>query len=490
MKTKYIITVCLILVSGRLCSQDTLTISLQEALEQSEYSVDALVAKNEFRADYWEYRTYKAELLPEVGFEGTLPYYSKSYNEFQNTDGSYSFVSNDYSRINGSIFVDQNIPLTGGKISLETSLQRLDQYGDNSSTRYMGIPVQLSLEQPIAGFNRVKWLKKIEPVKYEEAKARFVSSIEEVRLVAIQYYFNLLLAQANLGIAKQNYENTDKLYKIAEARRKIGQISENDLMQLKVSLLKSESYMSNAQASFNSAMFQLRSFLGFNETVILKPVLPDSFIQQVQLNYPDVLSLALENNQFTHNIQRRLLEAERDLSQAKSDRRNISMFASFGWSGQEDNIPDTYSTLRNNTVVNVGLRIPILDWGKGKGKVKVAESNRELVDSRIKKEQLDFNQNIYLQVENFNRQFKQLAISHETDTIALSRYNTSIEAFMLGKIDVLNLNDAQASKDEARRSYIEQVYLLWSYYYQIRSLTLYDFVKDQKLTAIYDDLVR
>jgi outer membrane protein TolC len=486
----HLVTVCFILISLSLKAQDTLVISLEQAIEQSEYSVDALVAKNQFRAGYWEYRTYRAELLPEVMLNGTIPYYSKSYNEFQNSDGTYGFVSNDYSRINGNLSINQNIPLTGGKLSLETSLQRLDQYGDKSSTRYMGIPVQISLEQPIAGFNRVKWLKKIEPIKYDEAKAMLTSQLEEVRLFAVQYYFNLLLAQANLGIAKQNYENTGKLYKVAEARRKIGQISESDLLQLKISLLKSESYMSDAQTSFNSSMFQLRSFLGYNESVILKPLLPGSLMNKMQLDYSNVLSLALENNQFTHNIQRRLFEASRDLSQAKAERRNINLFASFGWSGQENEVLDIYGNLRDNRLVNIGLRIPILDWGKGKGKVKLAESNRELVDSKIKKEQLEFNQNIFLQVENFNKQFKQLSIASETDHIAQTRYNTSIESFMLGKIDVLNLNDAQVSKDEARRNYIEQTYLLWAYYYQIRSITLYDFIKGEKLATAYDNIVK
>lgn len=483
----------LLILSGGVKAQDTLLVNLTDAIQRGvSLSVDAVVARNQYKSSYWEYKTYKAELLPEVTLNTTLPYYSKSYNAFQNSDGTYTFVSNDYSSIDAGISITQNIPLTGATVSLESSFQRLQQYGDNGSTRYMGIPASITLKQPIFGFNRVKWLQKIEPVKYRAAKQQLVADIEDVSNTAIQYYFNLLLGQINMEIAQQNLKNTEKLYTIAEARRKIGQISENDLLQLRVSLLKAESYLTDAQASLSSRMFQLRSFLGYGEDVIIKPVIPEGMLSKMPfLSYPQVVSLARENNPFTQNVQKRMLEASRDVSQAKADRWDAKLFVSFGMSGQEDTFSQAFNSnhWRNNQVVNVGIKIPILDWGKGKGKVKIAEANRDVENSKIEKEQIDFNQDVYLRVQNFNSQSKQLELAKETDVIAQQRYNTSIEAFVLGKIDVLNLNDSQTSKDEARRNYIEQMYLLWSYYYQIRSLTLYDFINNKEISVNYDNMV-
>jgi len=469
---------------------DTVRISLEQAIfESSIHSVDALVAKNEFQSSYWGYRTYKAELLPEVIFDGTLPYYSKSYNQLQNPDGTYTYVGNDFSRIDAAISINQNIPWTGGKLSVESSMQRLDQFGNNSATRYMSIPTAITLEQPIFGFNRVGWLQKIEPVKYKEAKARLVSQMENVTVTAINLYFNLLLGEMNLNIAIQNYKNTEKLYSISEAKRKIGQISENDLLQLKISCLKAEAYVTEANSSLKASMFQLRSFLGYGENIILSTSIPET-LDDIQLNYDEVLALANENNSFTQEIRRRQLEASREVSRAKSERWNANLFLSFGLSGQDSHIPEIFNNLRNNQIVNLGIRIPLLDWGKGKGRVKMAESNREVIQSRIEKEKIDFGQNIFLRVENFNNQSKQLKIAEETDRIAQKRYETTIEAFILGRIDVLNLNDAQASKDEARRRYIEEMYALWAYYYQIRSITLYDFVNNRNLYADYEKIIK
>jgi outer membrane protein TolC len=122
--------------------------------------------------------------------------------------------------------------------------------------------------------------------------------------------------------------------------------------------------------------------------------------------------------------------------------------------------------------------------------VKIAEANREVTNSKVQKEQRDFNQQIFLIVQNFNNQPKQLAVAQETDTIAQKRYRTCVEAFVLGKMDVLNLNDAQSAKDIARRNWIQQLFSLWSYYYQVRSLTLYDFIGKKQLAVNYNDFVR
>lgn len=78
-------------------AQDERKITLGEAIALARtQSVDAAVALNELKTSYWEYRTFRADLLPEVNLTGTLPNYNKSYNSYQNSDGTYGFVRNNY----------------------------------------------------------------------------------------------------------------------------------------------------------------------------------------------------------------------------------------------------------------------------------------------------------------------------------------------------------------------------------------------------------
>lgn len=465
-------------------------ITLNEAIALARIqSVDAAVALNELKTAYWEYRTFRANLLPEVNFTGTLPNYRKIYNSYQNADGTYSYVRDNVLGLSGEVSIDQNIWLTGGKLSLTSSLDYLKELGSNGSKQFMSVPVSLELTQPIFGVNTLKWDRRIEPVRYSEAKAAFISATEEVTMKAITYYFELLLAKESLATERQNKTNADRLYEVAIAKRKMGQISENDLLQLKLNALQSKADVTAAESNLNAKMFQLRSFLGVSEQETLNPTLPTS-VPMLNMEYKRVLEKALERNSFAQNIRRRQLEADYEVATARGNLRSIDLFASVGYTGQSNALSTAYRGLVDNQVVQVGVKIPILDWGKRRGQVRVAKSNREVVLSKIRQEQMDFNQNIFLLVENFNNQAQQLNIAQEADLIAEKRYRTSVETFMIGKISTLDLNDAQNSKDEARQKHISELYYYWYYFYQIRSLTLWDFERNTELEADFEDIVR
>ena len=353
----------------------------------------------------------------------------------------------------------------------------------------MSIPIALTWTQPIFGTNDLKWKRRIEPVRYREAKAAFLTATEEVTMKTITYFFELLLAKENVGIARQNVENADRLYEVAQAKRRMGQISENELLQLKLAALKARATLTDNESNLNAKMFQLRAFLGLDEQERIEPVVPES-VPELRLQYGDVLDKALANNSFALNIRRRQLEADYSVATAKGNLRSIDLYASIGLTGEDRIFSDAYDRLKNNQIVEVGVKIPILDWGKRRGKVKIAQSNREVAASKIKQEQMNFNQDIFLLVEQFNNQAAQLRIANEADTIARQRYRTSIETFMIGKINTLDLNDAQVSKDEARQKHISELYYYWYYFYQIRSLTLWDFKNNRELETDFDAVIK
>lgn len=465
-------------------------ITLDEAINLARaQSVDAAVALNQLKSAYWQYRTYRAELLPEVNFNATVPNYRKSYSAYQLDDGSYTFVRNNVLEMSGELSIDQNIWLTGGTLSLNTSLDYLNMLDGDKYKRFMTVPIALTLNQPIFGVNNVKWDRRIEPVRYEEAKANFISATEQVAMTTISHFFNLLMAKETLGIARQNLENAEKLYEVAVAKRKMGQISENDLLQLELNKLNARSEMTDCESTLKSNMFQLRSFIGIDEDVTLEPVVPGE-VPDVLVRYDDVLDKALANNAFAKNIRRRQLEADYAVARAKGNLRQINLFAQIGYTGTSDKFGEAYDRLKDNQVVQIGFKIPILDWGRRRGNVKVAESDREVVESRIRQETMNFNQNIFILVERFNNQQQQVNIASLADTIAQRRYNTNVETFMIGKISTLDLNDSQVSKDESRKSFINELYLYWYYYYQLRSLTLWDFAGLRSIDADIERIVR
>ena len=398
-------------------------------------------------------------------------------------------MRNNVLQMAGNLSVQQNIWLTGGTLSLTTSLDYLKQLDGERFNRFMSVPVALTLSQPIFGTNHTKWRRRIEPVRYEEAKASFMSATEQVAMRAVDYFFGLLMAKENLATARQNLSNSEKLYLVAVAKRDMGQISENDLLQLQLNLLTARSTLTDAESNYKAGMFQLRSFLGLDEDVDLVPILPES-TPGVDVDYDDVLAKALERNAFARNIRRRQLEADYEVAMAKGDMRQITLFAQVGFTGTSERFSGAYDPLKDNQVVEIGFKIPLLDWGKRRGRVKVAESNREVVSSRLRQEEINFRQDIFMLVERFNNQRQQLGIASEADTIARRRYHTNVETFMIGKISTLDLNDSQSRKDASRQDYINQLFLYWYYYYQLRGLTLWDYASDSSIDSDIEAIVK
>lgn len=452
-------------------------------------SVDAAVALDELRSAYWEYRTYRAELLPEVTFEATLPHYAKQYSTYMDSNGAFSFVRTNYLEAVGQLSLTQNIWLTGGTLSLSTSLDLIKEFDSGSRNRFMSIPVALTLNQPVFGVNNVKWNRRISPVRYEEAKAAFLSATEDVAMNAITYYFNLLMADEDVATARQNLANAEKLYSFAQEKREMGRISKNDLLQMELNLLNARATLTDAESTRKSAMFQLASFLDLEEDAELRPVVP-AMVPDVEVTFADALDKALANNKFAKNLRRRQLEADYEVAKAKGDMRQINLYAQVGYTGAGHNAGDSYRGLRDNQVVEVGVRVPLIDWGKRRGRVRVAQSNREVVQSRLRKETQDFNRDLFVLVERFANQGEQVRIALRADTIASQRYRTNVETYLIGKISTLDLNDSQASKDDSRRQYISNLYRYWSYYYQLRSLTLWDYERREPLMADFEKIIK
>ena len=470
---------------------DTLHLTLDECITMARrQSVDAAVALGELRSAYWQWRSYKADLLPEVSLSGTLPSYNKRYSSYQQADGGLSFVRNDYLGLDGSLNITQKLWSTGGTLSVESSLDYLHQTGSGtgSSNQLMSLPVAITLSQPLFGANHLKWNRRIEPLRYHEAQARFLTETEQVAMQAISLYFGLLLADEQVNIARQNLQTAEKLYEVAQAKRRMGTISENDVLQLRLDVLTARSALTNSESTRQARQFALRSFLDVEAPIAA--TVPEASVLGIHLDYEDVLAHALQNNALATTMRRRQMEADYAVASARANRQSINLYAQLGYTGTGDNMNSAYRNLLSNEVVSVGITVPLLDWGKRKGQRRLAESNRDIIQGQLRQQSQDFRQDIFILTEQFNNQAEQLRIACEADTIARRRYHTNVETFKIGSISTLELSDAQKAKDQARQNRIQQLFNYWYYYYQIRSIALWDFERDCELTADIEKLVR
>lgn len=455
-------------------AQDTLRLTLDEAVSlASRQSPQAVAARHQYKASYWNWRSFKADYLPSLSFSSNFTL-NRSISPVTKPDGSDSFVQRNQLLNDGMFTLSQNIAPLGGNVYMRTGLQRLDVFSDNQVS-FKSNPVVIGYSQNLFGYNYLKWNKRIEPVRYTHARKQYSETIELVASAAAMKFFQLATAQSNLRSASYNFANADTLYRYAQGRYEIGTITENEMLQLEINYLSEQTNRLNARIEMDDCILDLRSFLGITENVeIVAEISHD--IPQFMVPLEDALSFAHQNSPDTEMFYLRELQSKSAVSSAKASRGfKADLYLEFGLSQTDTNFSKVYDNPLNSQLVSMGIRIPILDWGVGRGRVEVAKSNLEKVKIELAQAQTDFDANVIKLVKQFNLQSDKVDIAHRTNERAQRRNEVAYRLYLLGKSTVLDLNAAIEEKDRSQRAYIRELQNYWSLYYGLRSITGWDF---------------
>lgn len=475
------------LASNLLSSQEVKLLTLDEAISIAQLqSPDALSATHRLRSSYWQFRNYKADLMPRLTLDATLPSLSDNINKISTPEGDIFSRYNQISYL-GALSLTKNLSLTGGTIFINSDLERIDNILEDS-TSFRSSPLNIGIRQPVFGYNKYKWQKKIEPLKFNESQRKYLEDIENVSLNTVNAFFRLLDAQIRLKIQQTNLANNDTLYQIARGRYNIGTIAENELLQIELSLLNARSAVEEANLEVEMRLFDLRSYLRLPEDVQIELV-PPGEPQVKAVNTQDAVAFARQNRSDVLAFERRLLEADSKVNEAKTaDRLNANLYAIYGLSQSSDNFENIYQQPLEGKTVEFGITLPILDWGLARSRIKLAESDRELERTAVQQSIKDFDQEILLKVMQYNMQPTQFAISSKSDTVAQKRYEVTKQRYLIGKIGITDLNIAQTEKDNARQGCIAALATYWRSYYELRKLTLFDFRTGKPITFNFNDI--
>lgn len=460
---------------------DTLRLDLQQVVEMAKgQSIAARQAVTLRENRYWQWRTYQSNYKPQLVLDGQLPAYSKTYQEIQQPNGTIEFqpVRNNNSSLNLSL--EQSIAQTGGTIFGTTLLQRFDDF-DRKNTLYNGVPYALGYSQPLFMFNQLKWDRRIEPLKYNESRQEYIESMEQIAIKATGYFFDLLLAQVNLQIAETNFNNTTNILRIANEKFELGKVSRNEILQLQLELLKSKKSVASAKREMEIAVLNLRAYVGLKTDDRVTLDLPGA-TANIRVTADKVLAEAFANRSDAIAFQRKIIEAKRDVAKARGDNSlNATLTARLGFSNSALNLPGVYKNPKDQQLFQLTFDIPILDWGRSRSRMKTAQANQQFVQYQVEQDQQVFRQEIFTQVTLFEMMQDQLSLTAQADSIASEKYQIARERYVLGHLSITDLSIAFQEKDQAKRDYIYALRDLWSAYYQLRYLSLYDFEKNEKI---------
>ena len=430
---------------------------------------------------YWRWKNFQKTFLPNLVISGTVPSYNQSTVPITQPDGSIEFKDVSNLMASANLSLNQSIPLTGASIYASTSASRVQDYY-KKEINFSGRPISVGFYQPIFAYNWMKWSKKTEPLIYNESQKNFIQSIEEIAYNATSRFFNYLRIQTNYKLAESALKNSNDNLRIAQTKKKLGQISENDYSRIELSVLNAQKALSSAEMQLKNSDFELKSYISLDQNQEIELQMPLN-ITLFDIDEKKALEEAKANRPEQINFTRRLINAERDLTAAKrANGLSASLSGSYGLSNSAASMAGVYSDSKKSEVLQLTVSIPVLDWGRAASAVKMAESQRDLTEFDVQKAREDFERGVIVQIEQFGLLKDQLKTAKEADRVAENGYKIALKKFQNGEISITDLNIALSERESAKRDYIGSLSTYWLGYYNLRILTLYDFETNQRIS--------
>jgi outer membrane protein TolC len=465
-------------------AQDKSLYTLEDIIARAKSQSPAALREETIKENrYWEYRLFRADFNPQLRLNGIFPQYQQAFNRVEQPDGSIAFRPVQQNLVDMELGLQQVIAPTGGMISVNSSTSRFDNFfapPGAAQTQWSGVPMNVRLEQPIFAFNRFRWNQKIAPLRFEESKREYVEGMEEVSQTAAHLFFNYLIAQVDLEIAQKNLTNTEEIYKIEKGRYEIGTTFEDKLLQVELQVLQAKQAMARARLDMETSALALKSFIGMNEATNIALLLPDE-IPVFDVNVDQAIELAFQNRADALGFERRVLEADANVAEARGSRFQMNLRASYGYNNAAMSWSEIYADPNTQALVNMTLSVPVLDWGRNKARMEVSKANKRLVEYTVQQDMINFEEQIFTRVKNFNMLRDRLEITKASDQVADKRYEIARNRYMSGKVNITDLNIAQQEKDANRKEFVNSLREYWMAYYQLRQLTLYDFENERLL---------
>jgi outer membrane protein TolC len=461
-------------------------VTLQEAILRAQQQGPAAQAARSARdAARWRDDAFNARLLPQLVLSGEALNLNRAINPLDLPDGSTQFISQANNRSSLGLGFSQELPLTGGRITVGSRVSRIDEFGTRSSRIYQTSPILVQLEQQIFRPREIVWDKRIQNLDAHVAEQAYLEAREDVARSTADAFFNLYAQQMTLRNASSNVAINDTLFTLNKGRYEVGKIGENDLLKSELALLRARAAVEDARVARARAEAALRRQIAFPAGQSLEIVTPDS-IPIVDAD-PDVAERAALKNSSTiqqnelDDVQTRYL-----ISQARANSRfNANVAASVGFNQTASAFGQSYQSPLGRQQLAVGVNLPMLQWGAGRAAVEAAKARNQgvLTSNKIRRDMLAEDARFSaLQLQQAQRT---VLLAAKADTVAGKQFEVARNRYIIGKIANDALYLAQNEKDAAVLAYVQALRTYWTSYYYLRRVTLYDFATHRELSDVH-----
>ncbi len=458
-------------------------LTLHDAVSRARtMSPSAKVARADFAEAQWLYRGHRASLLPALILNGNAPGLQRSITDILQDDGSVRYIEQNQARAQLGLSINQTLPMTGGQVFVSSGMNRINsQFGEITQNEWRTTPLLIGFSQPLFQFNNARWTRRLEPIRFQIAQRTFAESLEGVAIEVVNRFFDVYVAAIDRDIAQTNVAVNDTIYTLSRGRYEIGTIAENELLQTELELLNAQTALSDAEIAYQQALRNLKITLDLPYDTDVT-IAPPTDLPGLAIDADEAVAHALQRRAQALTFELQTLEAERDVTQSRrTNGFSATLNASYGLNQSAPTFEAAYTNPLDQQQFSIGFQMPLWQWGQGKAELEAALANYDRTAEEIALARKQLEQDVYFEALRLQQLQQQVAIAAKADTVAARRFEVAKNRYLIGRIDITQLFNAQREQDAARRSYLQGLRQFWTSYYEIRRLTLFDAATGQPI---------
>ncbi len=492
----------LIWPGGALRSQaEPVKLTLGQALELAlEKSYDSRVirltliqAEQNVKASRGRFRTRINMQLNAPAFEERVQQVRiPDENPFYNTIGSLQWQN--------LLTITQPLP-TDGTVSLRTNLFQTresiyrDQLDQTDKDKRFYTSMRLTLNQPLFVPNNLRLGLERANLRHERAQRDFTRTQLDVVYEVTEAFYSLYRSRRQLEIAREEVEQQEESFNLAQRKYQAGLIPEVDALQMEVDLAQSRNRLFSAQGSLSQQqdVFKMTVGLPLEENV---DVTSDLKIKDFAVDEQKAVEHGILHRSEIRDreIGRRLAEITLKETDARSAiRGNISAY--YDLTGVSDPQLDYGSSVSRffrssiddlkrrprNRGVTFSLSLPIWDSGVNRSEVAEARAALEVTGLDEQEERRRVTQRIRLVINKLKETRGRLDALRRSQEVALRGYEISQARFNNGDITSQELAENRDRLTDARQTYLSAFIEYQLAVADLKRNTLYDWEQGRSL---------
>lgn len=450
-------------VCGTGYAQDTLKVSLQQALEiaLSESPTIKIADKSIEKKEYVKKETV-AGLVPQISASASYNRTLKKQVMYMNSEGSgggfESMITEPITKLVKPLYDNAGIPFpdmsSSSSSASSTSDGAMEVGLDNNWSG--GFSLSLPIFAPTL-YKTIKMNNLDIELAVESARASRQDLVNQVTKAFYQY----LLAKDSYKVMEVSYKQAEDNYKVIADKYAQGMVSEYDKIRADVQVRSLKPSLVQTRNAANLALLQLKVLMGIDPDTEIEPdgSLDEYEIGMMSADILNVDTASIENNTTIRQlqIQDKILKNTLKLYRT-SYMPNLSLSAVYQWNAMNNDFKFSNYKWNPYSMIGISFAIPIFQGGATYHKVKQVRVDQQTLELNVLNTRRTLNMQMKTYVDNMKTSLEEVGSNKEAVKQAAKGRDIALKRYEVGSGTIVELNDAELALTQAKLAYTQSIF--------------------------------